>query len=137
MKTAKNIPAENVDAYLRAVPSMARTTLEKVRKAIRSAAPKAKEVISYQIPIYKYNGPVAAFAAFKNHCSFYPMSHAIMKAYKDELNPYDTSGVTIRFPLDKPLPAALVKKLVMAKIKENAARLAKKNETRVRMNGNK
>lgn len=100
----KRTPAKNTDEYIDALPKAARSTLERVRKTIKSAVPKAEEVISYQIPTYKYNGlPFAAFAAFKTHCSYFTMNHAIMKAFKNELKPYYTSGVTIRFPLDKPL----------------------------------
>jgi uncharacterized protein YdhG (YjbR/CyaY superfamily) len=120
-----NPPARNVDEYLAGVPKEARATLEKLRKTIKGAAPKATEVISYQMPMYKQNGMVVGFAAFKNHCSIFPGS-AVMDAYKEELKPYDTSKGTIRFPADKPLPAALVKKLVRARIKENEARANRK-----------
>ena len=130
MKTAKNIAAASVDEYLNVLPEKVRSTMEKIRKAIKSAAPKAEEVISYQIPTYKSNGPVGGFAAFKNHCSFFTMSDAVMKEFQDELKAYGTSGVTIRFPLDKPLPAALVKKLVVAKMKGNEARLAAKTNNK-------
>lgn len=113
----------NVDEYLAAVPEDARATLEKLRKTIKTAAPKATEAISYQIPTYKYHGPLVAFAAFKNHCGFYVMSPAVMDAFKDELTPYDTAKATIRFPVDKPLPATLVRKLIKARIKENEANI--------------
>ena len=83
---SKLTPATTVDEYLATQPEEVRATLEKVRKAIKAAVPKAEEVISYQIPTYKYNGPVAAFAAFPNHCSFFTTSHAIMKAFKDDLS---------------------------------------------------
>jgi uncharacterized protein YdhG (YjbR/CyaY superfamily) len=112
-----------IDDYLAAVPDEARATLEKLRKTIRAAAPKATETISYRIPTFKYHGPLVAFAAFPNHCSFFPMSPSVMEAHKDELKPYETSKGTIRFPAHKPLPAALVKKLVKARIAENEARL--------------
>jgi uncharacterized protein YdhG (YjbR/CyaY superfamily) len=112
-----------VDDYLAGLPEEARVTLEKVRKTIKAAAPKAIEVISYQIPTFKMNGrPLVGFAAFKTHCSFFPMSSSVIEAYKDELKQYVTSKGTIRFALDKPLPAALVKKLVKARIEENKAR---------------
>ena len=88
-------------------------------------APKATEVISYQMPMYKQNGMVVGFAAFKDHCSIFPGS-AVMDAHKEELKHYDTSKGTIRFPANKPLPAALVKKLVKARIKENEARANRK-----------
>lgn len=126
-KTTARIP-ETVDEYINDFPENIQVTLQKMRKAIKAAVPKATEVISYQIPIFKYNGPVASIAAFKNHCSYYTMSHAIMKLFEKELKPYHTSGVTIQFPHHKPLPATLVKKLVLAKIKENEIKLMAKQQ---------
>jgi uncharacterized protein YdhG (YjbR/CyaY superfamily) len=128
---SKTVPVTTVEAYFDALPAGVRTTMEKVRKAIRSAAPGAAEVISYQIPTFKLNGAIAAFAAFKNHCSYFTMSHAIMTTFREELLPYHTSGVTIHFPLDKALPATLVKKLVLAKIKENELKPAAKKKKKV------
>jgi uncharacterized protein YdhG (YjbR/CyaY superfamily) len=125
-KEAQRVAAKNVDEYLLALPAKTRSTLEKVREAIKAAAPKAEEVISYQVPTYKIHGPVAAFAAFEKHCSFFTTSHSVMKMFSEDLKPYYTSGVTIRFPLDKPLPATLIKKLVRAKIKENETRMLSK-----------
>jgi len=122
---AKSAPARDVDEYLAGVPKEARTTLEKLRKTIKAAAPMASEVISYQMPMYKHHGMVVGFAAFKDHCSIFPGS-AVMDAHKKELKDYDTSKGTIRFPANKPLPAALVKKLVKARIKENEARANRK-----------
>lgn len=121
----KSGPARNVDEYLAGVPKEARATLEKLRRTIRAAAPMAAEVISYQIPMYKHHGMVVGFAAFKDHCSLFPGS-AVMDRYKKELERYDTSKGTIRFPANKPLPSALVKKLVKARIKENEARANRK-----------
>ena len=122
---AKSAPARDVDEYLAGVPKEARATLEKLRKTIKAAAPMASEVISYQMPMYKHHGMVVGFAAFKDHCSIFPGSD-VMDAYKKELKHYDTSKGTIRFPANKPLPAALVKKLVKARIKENEARANRK-----------
>lgn len=122
---AKSAPARDVDEYLAGVPKEARATLEKLRKTIKAAAPMASEVISYQMPMYKHHGMVIGFAAFKNHCSIFPGS-AVMDAHKEELKRYDTSKGTIRFPADKPLPAALVKKLVKARLEENEARASKR-----------
>jgi uncharacterized protein YdhG (YjbR/CyaY superfamily) len=96
-KKARNAPAADVDSYLAAVPEEARAALEKLRKTIKAAAPKADEVISYQIPTYKHYGPLVGFAAFPNHCGFYVMSPAVMDAHRDELESYDTSKGTIRF----------------------------------------
>ena len=118
-----------VDEYLAAVPKEARATLEKIRKAIKAAAPNAVEVISYQMPTYKHHGMLVGFAAFKDHCSFFPGANPVA-TYKDELKNYKTAKGTIRFPIGKPLPAALVKKLVKARIAENEKRAAEKKKKR-------
>jgi len=118
---AKSTAPKNVDEYLAGVPKEARATLEKLRQTIKAAAPMASEGISYQMPMYKHHGMVVGFAAFKDHCSIFPGS-AVMDAHRAELSRYDTSKGTIRFPANKPLPAALVKKLVRARIKENEVR---------------
>ncbi len=120
--------ARNVDEYLAALPEDARTTLEKIREAIKAAAPKATEGISYQMPIYKQNGMLIGFAAFKNHCSIFPGPGAIEK-HKSELKNYETSKGTVRFPIGKPLPSALLKAIVKGRIAENEAKaMAKKKK---------
>lgn len=118
-------PAKDVDEYLSSVPKEARAALEKLRKTIKSAAPKAIEKISYRIPIFSHHGMLVGFAAFEDHCSFFVMSPSVMRMHKDELKRYDTSTGTIRFPADKPLPVSLVKKLIKARIEENEARVRK------------
>jgi uncharacterized protein YdhG (YjbR/CyaY superfamily) len=120
---------QTVDAYLAALPEEARATLEKIRKTIKAAAPKATEGISYQMPMYKQHGMLVGFAAFKDHCSLFPGAKPVA-TYKDELKAYKTSKGTIRFPIGKPLPAALVKKLVKARIDENEARVRTKEKKR-------
>jgi uncharacterized protein YdhG (YjbR/CyaY superfamily) len=120
---------QTVDDYLAALPEEARATLEKIRKTIKAAAPKATEVISYQMPMYKYHGMLVGFAAFKDHCSFFPGANPVA-TFKDELKAYKTSKGTIRFPIGKPLPAALVKKLVKARVAENEERAAEKDKKR-------
>ena len=115
----------SVDIYLAEVPTEARATLEKLRQTIRAVVPNAVEVISYQIPTFKLDGRMlVSYAAFKDHCSFFPGA-APIKAHEDELKSYKTSKGTIRFPTSKPLPATLVKKLVRTRIKENEARAKK------------
>ena len=114
-------PARDVDDYLAAVPEKARATLKELRKTIRAAAPEAAEVISYQVPTYKHHGSLVGFWATKNHCAFCLMSTAVMDAYRDDLKTYDTAKATIRFPPGKPLPTALVEKLVKARIEESEA----------------
>src|SRR6266508_3845676 len=114
---------KTIDDYLAALSDDKRAALEKLRKTIRAAAPKAEECISYQLPAFRLNGRMlVGFGAAAKHCAFYPMSSSIVEAYKDELKDYDTSKGTIRFQADKPLPAALVRKLVKARIAENADR---------------
>ena len=115
-----SVAPKDVDEYLAGVPEPARSTLNRVRAAIRSAVPpEATEAISYRMPTFKYKGPLLGFAAFPNHCGLYPMSPAVMEAFKKELQGFHTSKGAIRFPVDKPLSAALVKKLVKARIAEN------------------
>ncbi|HKH98672.1 MAG TPA: DUF1801 domain-containing protein [Candidatus Sulfotelmatobacter sp.] len=114
---------KDMDEYLAGVPEPARSTLKKVRAVIRSLVPaEATEAISYRIPMFRYKGGLVSFAAFKNHCSFFPMSYAVIKACKKELKNFPVSKGTIHFPLDRPLPAALVKKIVRARLAEKERR---------------
>ena len=108
--------AKTVDQYLDAVPEPARTTLNKIRAIIRSAAPpEAIETISYGMPAFKHKGVLVWFAAFASHCSLFPTA-AVIEEFKSELKAYTISKGTIQFPADKPLPAALVKKIVKARV---------------------
>ena len=110
---------KSVDEYLAGVPEPARSALNKVRAAIRSAVPpEATETISYRIPAFKYKGMLVWFAAFTNHCSFFPTA-SVIEAFKNELKTYPISKGTIQFPTDKPLPAALVKKMVKMRVAQN------------------
>jgi uncharacterized protein YdhG (YjbR/CyaY superfamily) len=108
---------KNVDEYLAGVPEPARSTLDKMRAAIRSAVPpEATETISYRIPAFKYSkGVLVWFAAFSDHCSLFPTA-AVIEAFQNELKGFSTSKGTIHFPTDKPLPTALVMKLVKARV---------------------
>ncbi len=100
----------------------------KVRATIRSAVPKdATEGISYGMPVFRYQGPLLGYAAFPNHCGLYPMSPPVIEALAGELQRYETSKGTIRFAIDKPLPAELIKKIVKARIEENETRKAAKS----------
>ncbi|MGH7571385.1 MAG: iron chaperone [Gemmatimonadota bacterium] len=114
--------AKTIDEYLAALSEDKRAALENLRKTIRAAAPKAEERISYQLPAFYQDGMLVGFGATANHCSFYLMSTSTMEAHEAELRDYDTSKGTIRFQADRPLPAALVRKLVKARIAENASR---------------
>jgi uncharacterized protein YdhG (YjbR/CyaY superfamily) len=114
---------KTVDEYLAGVPEPARTTLKKIRAMIRSVVPpEATETISYQMPTFRYKGAIVAFAAFSKHCSFFPMGASVLDAFESELKGFRTSKGTLHFALDKPLPTALVKKLVKARIAQNEQR---------------
>lgn len=121
------MPAGDADAYLAKLSPEKRSTLEKVRKAIRAAAPAAEEGMSYGMPAFIQGKPIAGYAAGANHCAYYPMSGAIVSALKADLAGYDTSKGAIRFPIGKPLPAALIRKLVKARLSEIAAAKPKKS----------
>jgi len=110
-----NAAPKNIDEYLAGVPEPARTTLNKIRGMIRSALPEATETISYRIPAFKYKGVLVWFAAFSNHCSLFPTA-SVIEEFKEELKRFSTAKGTIQFPTDKPLPAALVRKLVKARV---------------------
>jgi uncharacterized protein YdhG (YjbR/CyaY superfamily) len=120
-------PPKDIDDYLAAVPEPARITLEKLRATIRSAAPaEATEAISYRIPTFKYKGSLLAFAAFSKHCSLVPMSYSVIKLFKNELRGFDVAKGTIHFKAEKPLPDALVKELVKARVAEKHKKEQKK-----------
>ena len=111
---------QTIDDYLAGLSTDERAALEKVRKAIKAAAPKAEECISYGIPAFRLNGKVlVAFKAAAHHCAFHPMSGTTVAAHKKDLAGYDTSPGTIRFQPTDPLPDRLVRKLVKARIAEN------------------
>jgi uncharacterized protein YdhG (YjbR/CyaY superfamily) len=113
---------KNIDEYLARVPEPARDNLSKMRAAIRSVVPpQATETISYGIPAFKHNGVLVWFAAFSDHCSLFPTA-SVIEAFKNELKGFTTSKGTIHFPIDKPLPTALIKKLVKARVAQNESK---------------
>lgn len=109
----------DIDSYLATLDSAKRSALEKLRQAIAAAAPDAEEGVSYGLPAFRLNGrPLVCFKASANHCSFFPMSPAVIRAHAPDLTGFETSKGTIRFSPDASLPAALVKKIVKARIAE-------------------
>jgi uncharacterized protein YdhG (YjbR/CyaY superfamily) len=108
-----------IDEYLAGLSAETRAALQKVRRAVHAAAPKAEECISYGMPAFRFNGKlIAGFRAAANHCSFHPMSGATIATLRAELAGYDTSAGTIRFSPRAVLPATLIRKLVQARIAE-------------------
>jgi uncharacterized protein YdhG (YjbR/CyaY superfamily) len=112
--------SKTIDEYLAALSADERAALEKLRKTIKAAVPQAQECISYGLAAFRFNGkPLVALGATSHHCAFYLMSGSTVETHKTDLKDYDTSKGTIRFQPDDPLPTALVRKLVKARIAEN------------------
>lgn len=116
---------QTIDEYIAPLTEDKRAALEKLRKTIRAAAPKAEECISYGLAAFRQDGMLVGFGASTKHCAFYLMSNSTVAAHQDLLKKYDTSKGTIRFSPDKPLPLTLVRRLVKARLAENAARRGK------------
>ena len=117
---------ENVGSYIATFPKETATKLSALRGLVQKSAPKAEEKIAYGMPAYKLAGrPLVYFAAFKKHIGFFPTPSAV-EHFKKELAGYKTSKGTIQFPLDKPLPLTLIKKIVLFRIKENLAKVPNK-----------
>lgn len=113
---------KDIDAYLSKQPEKMKAALEKLRQTIKEMVPGAEEVISYQMPAFRYHGMLVGFAGWKNHCGFYPWNSRTVKEFKNELKDFETSKGAIRFTIEKPLPVALIKKIVKARMKENLKR---------------
>jgi uncharacterized protein YdhG (YjbR/CyaY superfamily) len=114
----------SIDEYIAGFPEDIQDKLEKLRQVIHKAAPEAQEVISYSIPAFKQNGILVYFAAFNDHIGFFPTSSGVA-AFTKELAAYDTSKGTVRFPLDRPIPYAVVKKIVKFRVQENLSKRKK------------
>lgn len=125
MKAIKTVLPGNVGEYIAAQPKDVQAILNRFRSTIKSVAPNAEEVIRYQMPAYKQNGMLVFFAGNKNHIGFYPTGSGI-ENFKNEIAKYKWSKGAIQFPLDKPLPVTLIKKIVKFKLKENEEKAALK-----------
>lgn len=122
---------KDVDDYLTGFPHDTRHLLENVRLTIRRAAPSADEKISYRIPTFALHGNLVHFAGYKNHIGFYPGSRAIAK-FKKELAKFETSRGTVQFPLDRPIPTGLIRRIVEFRVRENMAKAKTKPKTKGR-----
>ena len=111
--------AKDVDDYLNNLPLEVKATLENLRKTIKATAPMAEEIISYQIPTYRYHGALVHFMAHKDYCSFFVVNKSILETFKEELIDYDSSGTTIHFTVKNPIPSTLVEKIVKERIRQN------------------
>ncbi len=118
---------QNIDEYIAGFPPEVQEILEKIRLTIRKAAPGAQETIKYRMPTFTLNGNLVYFAAFKNHIGFYPIPSGI-EAFKKELSAYEQGRGSIQFPLDKPIPYGLIRKIVKFRAKENLARAEAKGK---------
>ncbi|HKY78839.1 MAG TPA: DUF1801 domain-containing protein [Anaerolineales bacterium] len=122
MPSSKKTP-KTVDEYIKPFPPKVRSLLNEVRKAVRKAAPKAEETIKYGMPTYVQNGNAVSFGAYENHIGFYPT----VAEYKKEQAPYLAHKSTLHFPLDKPLPLGLIRKVTQARVKDLQGRVSQKS----------
>lgn len=126
MKTDQPVP-KTIDEYIAGFPNDVQQILVKIRMVIKNAAPNADETIKYQIPTFTLEGNLVHFAAYKKHIGFYPTSTGIAK-FKKELSVYEGAKGSVQFPLDKPIPFALISRIVKFRVKENLARAAAKGK---------
>lgn len=126
MRSDQTAP-RTIDEYIAGFPQEIQEVLERVRTTIRTAAPGAQETIKYQIPTYTLKGNLVHFAAFKKHIGFYPAPTGIVK-FKDELSPYEGAKGSVQFPLDKPIPFALISEIVKFRVEENLEKAESKRK---------
>ena len=124
MEKAKVVP-ETVDQYIAAFPADVKKRMQQLRKTIKAAAPKADELISYQMPGYKYFGMLVYFAAFKNHIGFYPGAGGILEFYK-MLASFKSAKGSVQFPHDRPIPFDIISKIVKFRVKQNEEKISLK-----------
>jgi len=121
------IKFKTVDEYIGTFPVATKKIMQQVRKTIKDAAPEAEEVISYNMPAYKQEGMLVFFAAYKEHIGFYPTPGGI-EAFKKELSVYNSAKGSVQFPIDTPMPLALITKIVKYRVKENQEKASLKKK---------
>ena len=126
MEKAKVVP-ETVDQYIAAFPADVKKRIQQLRKTIKAAAPKAEEVISYQMPGYKYFGMLVYFAAYKNHIGFYPGAGGVLEFYK-KLSSFKSAKGSVQFPHDRPIPYDIISKIVKFRVKQNEEKISLKKK---------
>jgi uncharacterized protein YdhG (YjbR/CyaY superfamily) len=124
MEKAILVP-ETVDQYIAAFPADVKKRMQQLRKTIKAAAPKAEEVISYQMPGYKYLGMLVYFAAYKNHIGFYPGAGGVLEFYK-KLSSFKSAKGSVQFPHDRPIPYDVISKIVKFRVKQNEEKFSLK-----------
>ncbi|MDP4116489.1 MAG: DUF1801 domain-containing protein [Bacteroidota bacterium] len=122
------IKFKTVDEYLSALPPKVKAMMKELRDTIKQAAPEAEEIISYNMPAFKFYGVLVYFAAHKNHIGFYPGSKSVIEAFKNELTGFETSKGTVRFSFDKKLPVNLISDIVKFRVNQNLAKAALKKQ---------
>jgi len=127
MTATKAKKAGNIDGYIAGFPEQIRKKLEEMRMIVRKAAPQAEETINYGVPTLILSGNLVHFGGFKNHVGFYPAPSGI-EAFKEELSVYEGAKGSVKFPVDKPLPAALITKIVKFRVKENLEKAKQKSK---------
>ena len=123
---------KDVDSYISSQSNEVRERLEIVRHIIKTAAPDAEEVISYNMPAFKFHGMLVYFAVFKHHIGFYPMASGISE-FKKELSIYKGAKGSVQFPLDKPLPITLIKKIIKFRVRENIEKEKLKKQSKTKL----
>ena len=119
MATTKQNDIEGVNKYISNLPVEQQIALERVRQIIKNTVPEAQEYLSYKMPAYHFHGMIGGFAAFKNHCSFFPWDSKTIDVFKDELTGFKTSAGTIQFTPEKPLPEELLQKILRYRVASN------------------
>ena len=119
MATTKQNDTEGVNKYISNLPIEQQIALERVRQIIKNTVPEAQEYLSYKMPAYHFHGMIGGFAAFKNHCSFFPWDSKTIDVFKDELTDFKTSAGTIQFTPDKPIPKELLQQILRYRVAGN------------------